>query len=61
MAHKLVNRQLIWRAKYECPPDFSYGSYCLIPNDVHYTDSHIAICRACWAKYDSESEVNVDE
>lgn len=61
MAHKLRNCQLNYRAKYECPPDFSYGVYCRIPEDAHYNDSFIAVCRACWAKYDPESEVNVEE
>jgi hypothetical protein len=61
MSHKLVNRQLIYRAKHECPPDFSYGEYCQVPEDAHYNDSFIPICRACWAEYDPESEVNVEE
>lgn len=61
MPHKLRNCQLNYRAKYECPPVFSYGDYCQIPEDVHYNDAFIPICRACWAKYDPESEVNVEE
>lgn len=61
MIHKLTDGQLNYRAKYECPPDFSYGEYCKIPDGEQYTDSCIDICRACWAKYDPESEVNVEE
>ena len=61
MAHKLRNCQLDYRAKHERPPVFSYGEYCKIPDGEQYTDSSIAICRACWAKYDPESEVNVEE
>lgn len=59
MAHKLRNCQLDYRATYECPPDFSYGEYCKIPDGEQYTDSCIATCRACWLKWLSkESEDN---
>lgn len=61
MPHKLRNCQLNWRAKYECPPDSVCGGYCLIADDEHYTESSIATCRACWSRYDPESEVNVEE
>lgn len=58
MIHKLTDRQLNYRAASECPPTFSYGEYCQIPDDEQYTDSCIGVCRACWAKYDAESEDN---
>lgn len=61
MAHKLRNCQLNYRAEYECPPDSVCVGYCLISDDEHYTETHIATCRACWGRYDPESEVNVEE